>query len=95
MKPKPAAISVFLLMHIVDASYTLPDVVLEVSSTLGTSGLSTGITRPSLSWTGKLILMLLMWMGRLEIISVLIFVGLCLLVVTVKNRLGSTSSSSD
>lgn len=80
------AIAVFFLMHIVDHSYTLPDVVLEVSSALGTLGLSTGIAAPSLPWTGKLFLMLLMWMGRLEIISVLIFIAL--LIATVKKRFG-------
>jgi trk system potassium uptake protein TrkH len=82
------AIGVFFLLHIVGDTYTLPDVVLEVSSALGTSGLSTGIANPNLFWAGKLILMLLMWMGRLEIISVLIFVGL--FVTTVKNRLSQS-----
>jgi len=48
------------------------DTLFETSSAMGTVGLSTGLTSPDLSpWT-KLILILNMWMGRLEIIPVLV-----------------------
>lgn len=62
-----------ILLHVVEPQYTLPDVIFEVASALGTSGLSSGITNPDLAWQGKLTLIMLMWMGRLEIISVIIF----------------------
>ena len=63
---------VLVLLHIVEPQYTLSDVILETASALGTTGLSVGIANPDLLWPGKLTLMLLMWMGRLEIVSVLI-----------------------
>jgi trk system potassium uptake protein TrkH len=48
------------------------DTLFETSSAMGTVGLSTGLTSPDLtSWT-KLILILNMWIGRLEIIPVLV-----------------------
>ena len=39
---------------------------------MGTVGLSAGVTSPHLSLGTKLILILNMWMGRLEIIPVLV-----------------------
>jgi trk system potassium uptake protein TrkH len=50
----------------------LNDVIFEAASALGSVGLSTGISEPDLHWVGKLILILFMWMGRLEIIPVLV-----------------------
>lgn len=47
------------------------DTMSQWTSALGTSGLSVGIAGLDLFWLGKLVLMLLMWMGRLEIIAVL------------------------
>jgi len=43
----------------------------EVASAQGNVGLSTGITNAGLSWIGKVMLILNMWIGRLEIIPVL------------------------
>ncbi|MEL6605717.1 MAG: potassium transporter TrkG, partial [Cyanobacteria bacterium J06614_10] len=60
-----------LLLRVVPLEYGLSDVMFEVSSALGSAGLSTGIAGPSLHWSGKCLLMLLMWMGRLEIVPVL------------------------
>lgn len=56
-------ISVFVLLHIAPPEYTLADVLFEAASALGSVGLSMGIVAPDLSWVGKLILILLMWMG--------------------------------
>ncbi|MEA5603133.1 TrkH family potassium uptake protein [Nostoc sp. UHCC 0252] len=65
-------VGVFVLLHVVQPQYTVPDVILEAASAMGTSGLSVGITNPDLHWIGKLILILFMWMGRVEIIPVLV-----------------------
>lgn len=65
-------VGVLVLMRFVPAEYDLSDVLFEVSSALGAAGLSVGITGPSLHWIGKTTLILLMWMGRLEIFPVLL-----------------------
>jgi trk system potassium uptake protein TrkH len=67
------AVGGFILFHVVEGRYTLLDVMFEAASALGTSGLSIGITNPDLFWVGKVTLMMLMWMGRLEIIAVMVF----------------------
>ncbi len=66
------AIGVFALLHFVPPEYTLSDVILEAASALGNAGLSTGITDPNLPWGGKLTIILLMWVGRLEIVPLLL-----------------------
>ena len=63
-------VSVLVLVRMVPAEYTLSDTILESASALGAAGLSTGISGPSLHWLGKCTLMLMMWIGRLEIIPV-------------------------
>ncbi|MEM8809558.1 MAG: TrkH family potassium uptake protein [Cyanobacteria bacterium P01_G01_bin.38] len=68
-------ISVLILLKVVPAEYSLGDIIFEVSSALGAAGLSTGITSPSLHWIGKCLLIVLMWMGRLEIIPILMLIG--------------------
>jgi len=65
-------VGVLILMRFVPAEYGLSDVLFEVSSALGAAGLSVGITGPSLHWIGKTTLILLMWMGRLEIFPVVL-----------------------
>ena len=60
-----------LLLHLVPAQFSLSEVIFEVASAQSNVGLSTGITHPDLPWLGKLVLMLSMWMGRLEIMPVL------------------------
>jgi trk system potassium uptake protein TrkH len=51
--------------------HTVSDLIFEVSSALGTVGLSTGIT-PHLSGAGKLVLMLCMFIGRIGPITLII-----------------------
>lgn len=63
-------LSTFAVLWIEGASFL--DTLFETSSALGTVGLSTGLTSPGLSLWTKLILILNMWMGRLEIIPVLV-----------------------
>jgi trk system potassium uptake protein TrkH len=65
-------LGVLVLLHVVQPQYTLNDVIFEAASALGSVGLSTGISHPDLHWVGKLILIVFMWMGRLEIIPVLV-----------------------
>ncbi|GJD18143.1 cation transporter [Rivularia sp. IAM M-261] len=65
------AMGVIFLLHVAPG-YNLIDVIFEVTSALGSVGLSVGITHPDLHWLGKLTLMLLMWVGRLEIVPVIV-----------------------
>jgi len=53
--------------------YGLADSLFEAASAQGTVGLSVGIARPGAPAGAKLVLMLLMWMGRLEIFPILLF----------------------
>jgi trk system potassium uptake protein len=65
------AIGVVLLLHVAPG-YSLINVIFEAASALGSVGLSVGITHPDLHWLGKVTLMLLMWIGRLEIVPVVV-----------------------
>ncbi|WP_224411753.1 TrkH family potassium uptake protein [Oscillatoria salina] len=66
-------IGVFVLLEVVSAyEYNLSDVIFEAASALGSVGLSTGITAPDLAPLGKISLIIFMWMGRLEIIPVVL-----------------------
>ncbi len=64
------------LMRLVPTEYGLTDVIFEASSALGAAGISVGITGPSLHWFGKTLIIMLMWMGRLEIFPVLMLLTL-------------------
>lgn len=65
------ALGVLILLHILPESEFI-NIVFETASALGSVGLSVGITGPDLPWLGKLTLIVLMWMGRLEIIPVIV-----------------------
>lgn len=65
-------VSAIVLLHLVESQYTLTGIIFETTSALSISGLSTGIYQPNLLWQGKLVLIFIMWAGRLEIIAVLI-----------------------
>ncbi|KST69559.1 TrkH family potassium uptake protein [Mastigocoleus testarum] len=70
-------ISMFILLQLALPNYKLGDVLFEAASALGSVGISVGISNPELPWLGKFTLIILMWMGRLEIIPVLIlFTGI-------------------
>lgn len=63
---------IFILQYLKLPTYDLVDVIFEVASATSGVGISTGITHPDLPWLGKLTLICLMWIGRLEIIPVLL-----------------------
>ncbi|HIH72444.1 MAG TPA: TrkH family potassium uptake protein, partial [Thermococcaceae archaeon] len=55
------------------AGASLADAFFEVASAQGNVGLSVGITSPGLPLDVKILLILHMWIGRLEIFSTLVF----------------------
>jgi trk system potassium uptake protein TrkH len=61
-----------LLVVLPDGKYTLANVIFEVASAQGNVGLTTGITGPSMPTAAKVMLLFNMWIGRLEIIPVLV-----------------------
>lgn len=62
-----------LLLVLPPGGYTLQNVIFEVASAQGNVGLSTGITGPdSLPRPGKAMFLFNMWIGRLEIVPVLV-----------------------
>lgn len=67
-------LGVAVLIRVVPPEFTMADVLFEVSSAQGNVGLSVGITHPGLSPIAKLMLCFNMWVGRLEIVPVLILI---------------------
>jgi trk system potassium uptake protein TrkH len=61
-----------ILMHFIPEGFTLADSLFEVVSAQSTVGLSVGITHAEMSAVAKLVLILNMWMGRLEVLPVLV-----------------------
>ncbi len=66
-------LGVIVLLHTSPPRFDLSDVIFEVASAQGNVGLSVGITAPTLSTVSKLALSFNMWIGRLEIIPILMF----------------------
>lgn len=73
----PAVMSVVIvvLLHVDLRGHGLEDVIFEAASAQSNVGLSSGVTHPALPWPGKLALILSMWIGRLEIIPVIILLA--------------------
>ncbi|PKK86177.1 MAG: potassium transporter Trk [Thermoplasmata archaeon HGW-Thermoplasmata-1] len=67
-------VGVFVLRHLVPDSFGLQDVMFEVASAQGNVGLSTGITHIGMNPGAKLMLIFNMWIGRLEIIPILVMI---------------------
>jgi trk system potassium uptake protein TrkH len=67
-------LGVIVLLHTSGPNFTLSDVIFEVASAQGNVGLSVGITHPEMTTLSKLTLCFNMWIGRLEIIPVLMLV---------------------
>jgi len=73
------SVGVIVILHTSPAYFTVSDALFEVASAQGNVGLSIGITGPEMSTLGKLALCFNMWIGRLEIIPVLLLVRFLLL----------------
>ena len=69
-------LGIFILQYLKLPTYNLIDVIFEAASATSGVGISTGITHPDLPWLGKLTLICLMWIGRLEVVSVLLLFSL-------------------
>ena len=66
-------LGLFVFLTILPAGeYTVENVIFEVATAQGNVGLSTGITGPSMPTLGKVMFLFNMWIGRLEIIPVLV-----------------------
>lgn len=69
-------VGIFILQFIEFPTHDLIDVIFEAVSATSGVGISAGITHPDMPWFGKLTLICLMWMGRLEIISAMLLFSL-------------------
>ncbi|MGA9139750.1 MAG: TrkH family potassium uptake protein [Methanocella sp.] len=67
-------VSVMLLSHFVASTYDLSTIIFSVCSAQGNVGLQTPIINPALHYIGKIILIVDMWVGRLEIIPVTLLI---------------------
>lgn len=67
-------ISVLLLSHLVGSQFDLSHIIFDVCSAQGNVGITCGVISPSLPAIGKVLVMLNMWIGRLEIIPVIVLV---------------------
>jgi trk system potassium uptake protein TrkH len=67
-------ISSVVLTNIAGPAFGYADALFEVASAQGNVGLSSGITGPSMSPLAEGMFVLNMWVGRLEIIPILVFI---------------------
>ena len=65
--------SSLLLVNVAGPDFSYADALFEVASAQGNVGLSTGITGPEMPVVAEAMFLLNMWIGRLEIIPVLVF----------------------
>jgi len=63
-----------VLVNVAGPEFGYADALFEVASAQGNVGLSSGITGPNMSPVAEAMFLLNMWIGRLEIIPVLVFV---------------------
>ncbi|MCD1293939.1 potassium transporter [Methanocella sp. CWC-04] len=66
--------SVMIMSHILGPQYDIAKIIFEVCSVHGNVGLSCGIVGPGLHYLGKILFIFDMWIGRLEIIPVLLLI---------------------
>jgi Trk-type K+ transport system membrane component len=63
-----------IILTCIEPAFSLMEILFEVSSAFGTVGLSLGIT-PDLSTTGKVVIMILMFIGKIGMFTFLFFMG--------------------
>jgi len=68
-------LSLFVLLAVLPSDFTLADAIFEVATSQGTVGLSSGITGPGMPIIAEILFIIQMWMGRLEIIPVLVLIN--------------------
>ena len=73
-----AAVGVWAMTWCVPADTPLGEILFDVLSAQSSEGVTTGLVGPDLSAGGKLVLMGVMWMGRLEIMPVLVLMVVAL-----------------
>lgn len=64
--------SMFLLSHIAGPQFDLTHIIFDVCSAQGNVGISCGVINPGLPSIGKILVIVNMWIGRLEIIPVIV-----------------------
>lgn len=67
-------LSLFVLLAVMGPEFTLADAIFEVATAQGTVGLSSGIAGPGMSAVAEVLFIVQMWLGRIEIIPVLVLV---------------------
>lgn len=72
------AVGIVGLSLLVSPQFTLANIVFEIASAQGNVGITTGITGPSMPSLAKGLLIFNMWIGRLEIIPVLVLLRVVL-----------------
>lgn len=65
----------WLLFFVTPAEVSFSAVIFDVVSAMSLVGMSAGVAGPDLHWIGKAVLIVLMWMGRLEILPVLVVIA--------------------
>ena len=63
-----------IILAFIESDFSLMEIIFEVSSAFGTVGLSLGIT-PELSTGGKVVIMILMFIGKIGMFTFLFFMG--------------------
>jgi trk system potassium uptake protein TrkH len=69
------AIGVAVLLRVLSPAHPLEYVIFDVMSAQSNVGLDSGITGPTMPDTAKAMLIINMWVGRLEIIPIAVLLG--------------------
>ncbi|PKL63018.1 MAG: cation transporter [Methanomicrobiales archaeon HGW-Methanomicrobiales-2] len=67
-------VATILAMHLQPTSFDSSNVIFEVVSAMSNNGISTGFVSPDMTEPAKVLFILTMWIGRLEIIPVIMLV---------------------
>ncbi|WP_292727575.1 TrkH family potassium uptake protein [Methanoculleus sp.] len=67
-------VATILVMHLQPTSFDSSNVIFEVVSAMCNNGISTGFVSPDMAEPAKVLFVMLMWIGRLEIIPVIMLV---------------------